>query len=90
MKNYPWMTSDQSVTFDRFLTSDRHGAPAAASVTSAKQRGTGLSVCRRSSVARSTDRAVSGLLAWSLPANSSSWPVPQAADPNLRIRGLFV
>jgi hypothetical protein len=65
VKNYPWMTSDQSVTFDRLVTSDRHGAPAAASVTSAKQRGTGLSVCQTIFGRSFTDRAVSGLLAWS-------------------------
>ena len=64
MKNYPWMTSDQSMTFDRLVTSDRHGAPAAASVTSAKQRGTGLSVCAAILGRTYTDRAVSGSLAW--------------------------
>jgi len=65
MKNYPWMTSDQSMTFDRLVTSDRHGALAAASVTSAKPRGTGLSAFQTIFGCTTTDRAVSGLLAWS-------------------------
>ena len=77
MKNYPWMTSDQSVTFDRFVTSDLRVSPAAASASaapsyqgsteamSARQRGTGLFTCVSILGRTFTDRAHSGLLAWS-------------------------